>query len=74
MGNGVALLPYLSVDREVANGDLVRIPVRELRLHRELRIIYRRSATLSHAAGAFLKVVEKMARQQRGSYRFQRER
>jgi DNA-binding transcriptional LysR family regulator len=74
MGNGVALLPYLSVDREVANGDLVRIPVRELRLHRELRIIYRRLATLSHAAGAFLKVVEKMARQQRGSYRFQRER
>jgi DNA-binding transcriptional LysR family regulator len=74
MGNGVALLPYLSVDREVANGDLVRIPVRELRLHRELRIIYRRSATLSHAAGAFLKVVEEMARLQRGSYRFQRER
>src|SRR5207302_960429 len=33
MGNGVALLPEISVENELARGELVRIPVRELRLH-----------------------------------------
>jgi len=59
MGNGVALVPEISVESEIARGELVRIPVRELRLHRKLRLIYRKSASLSHAARAFLKVAEK---------------
>ena len=57
MGNGVALLPEISVENELARGELVRIPVRELRLHRKLRIVYRK-AGISHAARAFLKVAE----------------
>jgi DNA-binding transcriptional LysR family regulator len=73
MGNGVALLPEMSVENELARGELVRIPVRELRLHRKLRLIYRKSASLSHAAKAFLKVAETIAREHRGRYRFQRE-
>jgi DNA-binding transcriptional LysR family regulator len=73
MGNGVALLPEISVENELARGELVRIPVRELRLHRKLRLIYRKSASLSHAAKAFLKVAETIAREHRGRYRFQRE-
>ncbi|MGO9125113.1 MAG: LysR family transcriptional regulator [Terriglobales bacterium] len=73
MGNGVALLPEISVENELARGELVRIPVRELRLHRKLRLIYRKSASLSHAARAFLKVAETIAREQKGRYRFQRE-
>ena len=73
MGNGVALLPEISVEGELARGELVRIPVRELRLHRKLRLIYRKSASLSHAARAFLKVAETIAREQKGRYRFQRE-
>jgi DNA-binding transcriptional LysR family regulator len=73
MGNGVALLPEISVESELARGELVRIPVRELRLHRKLRLIYRKSASLSHAARAFLKVAETIAREQKGRYRFQRE-
>lgn len=73
MGNGVALLPEISVENELARGELVRIPVRELRLHRKLRLIYRKSAKLSHAARAFLKVAETIAREQKGRYRFQRE-
>jgi len=73
MGNGVALLPEISVENELARGELVRIPVRELRLHRKLRLVYRKSASLSHAALAFLKVAEAIASERRERYRFQRE-
>ncbi len=73
MDNGVALLPEISVENELARGELVRIPVRELRLHRKLRLVYRKSASLSHAARAFLKVAEAMALERQGRYRFQRE-
>jgi len=74
MGNGVALVPGISVETEIARGELVRIAVRELQLKRKLRLIYRKDANLSHAARAFLKVAETIARQQKGRYRFQRER
>jgi DNA-binding transcriptional LysR family regulator len=73
MGNGVALVPEISVENELTHGELIRIPVRELRLHRKLRLIYRKSASLSHAARAFLKVAETIAGERRGRYRFQRE-
>jgi len=73
MGNGVALMPEISVETEVARGELVRIPVRELRVQRKLRLIYRKEAGLSHAARAFLKVAEAVALQREGRYRFQRE-
>ncbi len=73
MGNGVALVPEISVENELARGELVRIPVRELRLHRKLRLIYRKSASLSHAARAFLKVAEAIALERPDRYRFQRE-
>jgi DNA-binding transcriptional LysR family regulator len=53
MGNGVAFLPEISVEDEIARGELVRIPVQELNVHRKLRLIYRKSATLSHAGRAF---------------------
>jgi DNA-binding transcriptional LysR family regulator len=73
MGNGVALLPAISVENELARGELVRIPVRELRLHRKLRLAYRKAASLSHAARAFLKVAEAVSVERRGPYRFERE-
>lgn len=74
MGNGVAFLPEISVEDEIARGELVRIPVEELRVHRKLRLIYRKSAALSHAGRAFLKIAESVANTQGGRYRFQRER
>ena len=74
MGNGVALLPEISVENELRRGELVRIPVRELRLHRKLRLVYRKAAGLSHAARAFLKVAEAVAVEHKGRYRFQGER
>jgi DNA-binding transcriptional LysR family regulator len=73
LGSGVAFLPEISVETELARGELVRIPVRELQLKRKLRLIYRKDANLSHAARALLKVVEAVARERKGRYRFQRE-
>jgi DNA-binding transcriptional LysR family regulator len=73
MGNGVALLPEISVENELARGELVRIPVRELRLHRKLRVVYRKAASISHAARAFLKVAEAVSIRRRGPYRFHHE-
>ena len=61
MGNGVALVPGLTVQQELASGTLVRIPVKELRFERQLRLAYRSAVGLSHAAGAFLKVVSSVA-------------
>ena len=74
MGNEVALLLEISVENELARGELVRIPVHELRLHRKLRLVYRKSASISHAAQAFLKVAEAVSAKRRGPYRFQHER
>jgi len=74
MGNGVAFLPEISVEDEIARGELVRIPVQELRVHRKLRLIYRKSAALSHAGRAFLKIAESVADTQGGRYRFERAR
>lgn len=71
MGNGVALVPELTVKDEIARGDLVRVPVSELNFERRLRIVYRRHATLSHAAQAFLKVVEALSNTRQGRYLFQ---
>jgi len=73
MGNGVAFVPEISVETEIARGELVRIPVKELQLKRKLRLVYRKDANLSHAARAFLKVAEAIALERQGRYRFQRE-
>ena len=74
MGNGVALVPEISVQSELARGELVRIPVRELSFHRKLRLVYRKEASLSHAGRAFLQVAESIATERQGHYRFLRER
>ena len=58
MGNGVALVPGLTVQSELASGALVRIHIKELQIERKLRLVFRRQSNLSHAALAFLKVVE----------------
>ncbi len=70
-GNGVAFLPEISVENELTRGELRRIPVKELRLHRKLRLVYRKAASISHAAKAFLKVAENIATERKGRYRFE---
>jgi DNA-binding transcriptional LysR family regulator len=74
MGNGVALVPALTLQRELENGTLVRVKIRELQIDRKLRLVYRRQASLSHAALAFLKVVETYAETQGDPYCFIAER
>jgi len=73
MGNGVTLVPGSCVEEETAKGELVRIPVSELRFERKLRIVYRKHADLSHATRAFLNVVEKVASTRKGHYLYQGE-
>ncbi|SPE25495.1 Transcriptional regulator, LysR family [Candidatus Sulfotelmatomonas gaucii] len=63
MGNGVALVPHLTVARELETGDLVRVPVDELDVRRVLRMAHRRQATLSYAAKAFLHTLRNLARE-----------
>jgi DNA-binding transcriptional LysR family regulator len=74
MGNGVALVPHLTVARELETGDLVRVPVDELEVRRVLRLVCRRQATLSYAAKAFLRTVRAMAKDQGPPFHYQVER
>ncbi len=74
MGNGVALLPGLTARPEIERGELVQLRVPELSFERRLRVVHRRHATLSHAAVAFLKVVESMASERGDPFLFQVER
>lgn len=62
MGNGVALVPHISVAHELQAGELVSVPVPELEMKRVLRLVHRRQGTLSYAATAFLKTVRALAR------------
>lgn len=71
LGNGVALLPRLSAEAELASGALRAVNVPELQMERKLRLIYRRSAGLSHAARAFLDVVEAHAKHNGAPFAFQ---
>jgi len=70
LGSGVALVPSICVEAELARGELVHVPVRELRVERKLRMVYRKKANLSHAARAFLKVAEMASTTRKGRYVF----
>ena len=70
MGNGVALVPGLTVKNELASGALVRVRIKELQIERKLRLVYRRQANLSHAALAFIRVVEAYAAAHGDPYTF----
>lgn len=58
MGLGVALLPRRCAEAEIARGDLTALPVPEIDLRREVRIVFRRDGERSHAATAFLTMLE----------------
>lgn len=72
-GHGVALLPAVAVEGELARGELVRVHVPELAFERPVRLVYRRGGSVSHAAAAFLQVAEAHAAKGRGAYAFTRE-
>lgn len=74
MGNGVALVPHLTVARELETRALVRVPVDELQMNRVLRVVHRRHGTLSYAARAFLRTLRKLSREHGPPFYFQVER
>jgi DNA-binding transcriptional LysR family regulator len=61
LGNGVALVPGLTVQPELARGDLVQVAVPELKLARRLWLVHRAHSRPSHAGQAFLGVVRSLA-------------
>lgn len=61
MGLGVAFAPRMCLEDELARGELVAVRVKEMRIERPLRLIYRRHTALSAAAAAFLEVARKLA-------------
>jgi DNA-binding transcriptional LysR family regulator len=60
-GQGVALVPGLTVQPELARGELVQVAVPELKIARRLWLVHRARATLSHAGLAFLDIVRDLA-------------
>ena len=73
-GDGVALVPKLTVEDELESGALVAISVPDLQVERRLRLVMRRQATMSHAAMAFLKLVEQHAEEHGDPFCFVAER
>jgi len=72
-GNGVALVPGLTVQPELESGVLLKIPVKELQIERTLRLVYRRNANLSHAGTAFLDGIRTMASDRGAPFHFKEE-
>lgn len=60
---GIAILPRLAVQEELKTGALVEVTVKGMKIEKTLRLVYRREASLSHAAKSFLEIVK----EQRGA-------
>ena len=54
---GVAFLPKLCVEQELASSTLKEVKVKEMSVNRDIRLVYPAKRALSHAAQAFLEVV-----------------
>src|SRR5207248_8028158 len=63
-GVGAAILSALAVQREVASGDLVRIPIEGLELRPQLSLVKRMDKQLSRAAEAFCSFLQSTAEQE----------
>ena len=55
---GVAFLPRMCVRQDVESGVLREVNVKELHVERKVRLLYAKARTLSHAARAFLELVQ----------------
>jgi DNA-binding transcriptional LysR family regulator len=56
-GMGVAIVPRMCVRREVERGQLAEVKIREMRLRRDLFLIFRRDRPLSQATRAFIRLL-----------------
>ena len=59
---GVALVPRLTAQSEIASGQVVGLKVKEMKFERNLNIVYRRNGVLSHASKVFLKLATEMGK------------
>lgn len=59
LGVGIAIIPRLSVATEIDDGRLIAVPVRDMKIEKTLRLVFRREANLSHAAKSFLELLRK---------------
>jgi DNA-binding transcriptional LysR family regulator len=59
---GIAILPRLAVEAEINSGKLVEVQVKGMKIEKTIRLIYRREASLSHAAKSFLEIVKEQHR------------
>lgn len=57
MGMGVAIVPRMCVQAEVGRGQLIEVRIREMRLRRDLFLIFRRDRPLSQPAQALLRLL-----------------
>ncbi|MEK7831074.1 MAG: LysR family transcriptional regulator substrate-binding protein, partial [Acidobacteriota bacterium] len=55
---GIAILPRLAVEAEIKSGKLTEVAVKGMKIEKTLRLVYRREASLSHAAKSFLEIVK----------------
>jgi DNA-binding transcriptional LysR family regulator len=66
MKKGVAIVPRMCVEREIARGDLSELRIRQMRIERRLYLIYRQDRPLSAAAQGLLDILKsKPSRAQR---------
>ena len=61
MDMGVAIVPRMCARWEIEQGLLVEIKIRELRMPRDLYLLYRKQGPLSHAAAAMLRLLRPRA-------------
>jgi DNA-binding transcriptional LysR family regulator len=58
MKKGVAIVPRMCVEREIARGDLCELRMRQMRIERRLYLIYRQDRPLSAAAQGLLDILK----------------
>jgi DNA-binding transcriptional LysR family regulator len=61
MGMGVAIVPAMCVRHEVARGVLAELRIRQVKIPRNLYLVYRRNEKLSHAAAALLDLLRSLS-------------
>jgi DNA-binding transcriptional LysR family regulator len=61
MKKGVAIVPRMCVEEEIARGDLRELRIRQMRILRRLYLIYRQDRPLTAAAHALIEVLRPKA-------------
>jgi DNA-binding transcriptional LysR family regulator len=59
MKRGLAIVPRMCVEREIARGDLRELRIRQMRITRKLYLVYRQDRPLKTAAQEFVEMVRR---------------